>query len=422
MSYGPMSQADANQVLRVCFDEATNSLRTLTTISAVIGGTIQCDISAASGDNIALANTSGTNFADVTASSALKVDNVLTGGATEATLAAIEANQTSGSQKTQITDSSGNAADIRNIVSGVAGTDKGLVVQAVVNGFFSGGPTYVPFKVSSSGVVSVDGSATIQPVSGTVTANQGTANSVANSWPIVLTDTVNINTIKPLNIQVVGTDYGIVTNSVIHGLTTAGGGSYVDVKVTPSGALSVAATQDTSPWVISGTVTATQSGTWNIGTLTSITNPVTVAQATAANLNATVVGTGTFAVQAAQSGTWNINNISGTINLPTGAATESTLSTLSGKFTATTSASSTVSASTSSVTLKAANASRKDLMIFNNSVSAKLYVCFAATALTTSFVVRLDPGGFWEMPVKYTGLVTGIWDAAVGDAQVTELT
>lgn len=46
-----------------------------------------------------------------------------------------------------------------------------------------------------------------------------------------------------------------------------------------------------------------------------------VTQATASNLNATVVGTGTFAVQAAQSGTWNINNISGTVSLPTGAAT-----------------------------------------------------------------------------------------------------
>lgn len=49
------------------------------------------------------------------------------------------------------------------------------------------------------------------------------------------------------------------------------------------------------------------------------TFPVT--QATASSLNATVVGTGTFAVQAAQSGTWNVTNISGTVSLPTGAAT-----------------------------------------------------------------------------------------------------
>jgi hypothetical protein len=37
---------------------------------------------------------------------------------------------------------------------------------------------------------------------------------------------------------------------------------------------------------------------------TTITGTVAVTQATASNLNATVVGTGTFAVQAAQSGTW----------------------------------------------------------------------------------------------------------------------
>ncbi|HEX2672963.1 MAG TPA: hypothetical protein VHM25_18910 [Polyangiaceae bacterium] len=35
----------------------------------------------------------------------------------------------------------------------------------------------------------------------------------------------------------------------------------------------------------------------------------------------TVDNGGTFAVQAAQSGTWNINNVSGTVSLPTGAAT-----------------------------------------------------------------------------------------------------
>lgn len=42
----------------------------------------------------------------------------------------------------------------------------------------------------------------------------------------------------------------------------------------------VAATQTTSPWVVSGTVAATQSGTWNIGTVTTITNPVAVTQST----------------------------------------------------------------------------------------------------------------------------------------------
>lgn len=43
--------------------------------------------------------------------------------------------------------------------------------------------------------------------------------------------------------------------------------------------------------------------------------------------------TGTTPQPASQSGTWNINNVSGTVSLPTGAATESTLSSLNGKVT-----------------------------------------------------------------------------------------
>jgi hypothetical protein len=80
----------------------------------------------------------------------------------------------------------------------------------------------------------------------------------------------------------------------------------------------------------------TQSGTWNVGTVTTLpaitfaspqavtqsgTWTDTVTQGTAANLNATVVGTGTFLVQAAESGVWNITNVTGTVSLPTGAAT-----------------------------------------------------------------------------------------------------
>src|SRR6516165_6876511 len=54
------------------------------------------------------------------------------------------------------------------------------------------------------------------------------------------------------------------------------------------------------------------------GTTTQpVSGTVTVTQGTAANLNATVSGT----VTANQGGTWNITNISGTVSLPTGAAT-----------------------------------------------------------------------------------------------------
>lgn len=49
----------------------------------------------------------------------------------------------------------------------------------------------------------------------------------------------NAGNVKLLGTQLVSSDLGQVTQSIIHGLSTAGGSSYVDVKVNPSGSLSV---------------------------------------------------------------------------------------------------------------------------------------------------------------------------------------
>lgn len=154
-------------------------------------------------------------------------------------------------------------------------------------------------------------------------------------------------------------------------------------------------------------------------------------------------------VAATQSGTWNITNISGTISLPTGAATESTLSTLNGKIPSNLTVSSTrllvdasgttqpvsstldsssistlsnVSGSATSVSLLASTAGRKAAYFFNDS-TAILYLKFGTTASTTSYTVQIQPGGFFEMPPKpvYTGAIDGIWSAANGAARITEL-
>jgi hypothetical protein len=45
-----------------------------------------------------------------------------------------------------------------------------------------------------------------------------------------------------LSTNLQGTDKGLVTNTIIHGETTGGGGGYVDVKVTPSGAMTTEST------------------------------------------------------------------------------------------------------------------------------------------------------------------------------------
>jgi hypothetical protein len=55
-----------------------------------------------------------------------------------------------------------------------------------------------------------------------------------------------------LNTNPTGSNYGLITNSIIHGKSSAGGGTYVDVKVNPSGSLLVVATQD-GVWDIQAT-------------------------------------------------------------------------------------------------------------------------------------------------------------------------
>ena len=209
---------------------------------------------------------------------------------------------------------------------------------------------------------------------------------------------------------------------------------------------------------------ALPAGTNNIGdvdvltlpnvTLASQANPFTSAIPISDNAGSiTVDGT----VAATQSGTWNITNVSGTISLPTGAATESTLSTLNGKVTACNTGAITISTalpagtnnigdvdiaslpsvvaatySTSSVTsvvsaavstsILASNANRRMAILFNDCDKA-VYVKLGATASTTSFSYKLSPAQTLELPIPlYTGAIDAIWDATpTGSMRVTEI-
>ncbi|MCC5641128.1 hypothetical protein LC593_35970 [Nostoc sp. CHAB 5844] len=89
--------------------------------------------------------------------------------------------------------------------------------------------------------------------------------------------------------------------------------------------------------------------------------------------------------------------------------------------TSSTSTPSTVAASITSVTIIAANSTRKGLTIWNKS-TANLYIDFDSAASTTDFAVNVAAGGYYEMPFNYTGVISGIWDAANGNALVRELT
>ena len=160
--------------------------------------------------------------------------------------------------------------------------------------------------IASMTALKVDGSAVTQPISGTVSVSnfpatqavtqsgtwtvglttesieigkvdQGTPNTLANAWPVELSDGTNLLGVSahPVRIDPTGT-----TTQPISGTVTANQGTSPWVVSLASTTITgtVAVTQSTSPWVVSGTVTAN-------------------------------AGTGTFAVSAAS------------LPLPTGAST-----------------------------------------------------------------------------------------------------
>lgn len=79
-----------------------------------------------------------------------------------------------------------------------------------------------------------------------------------------------------------------------------------------------------------------------------------------------------------------------------------------------------VPSSATVVTLRAANTARKGLTIFNDS-SAALTIKLGAAASQSDFTTKIAAGGYYEVPFRYTGIVTGLWASANGNALVTEL-
>lgn len=131
------------------------------------------------------------------------------------------------------------------------------------------------------------------------------------------------------------------TASIIHGFGFMYDGTNWDrVRGDSTNGLLVNLGANNDVTVTSGSIAATQSGTWNIGSITTLpalaagTNNIGDVDVLTINGQAPAFGTGTRSaatqrvtiatddvVPAAQSGTWNITNISGTVSLPTGAST-----------------------------------------------------------------------------------------------------
>lgn len=164
----------------------------------------------------------------------------------------------------------------------------------------------------------------------------------------------------------------------------------------------------------------------------SVTGSVTVAQGTAANLNATVVQ-GTAANLKAQvfGGAADGAAVTGNPVLIAGSdgtnvqtllvdALGKLLVTASGSTSATGTLSN-VAASATSVTVLASNAARLGATVVNDG-NSKLYLKFGTTASTTSFTVLIPAQGYYEVPFGFTGRMDGLWTSANGSARVTEMT
>lgn len=126
-----------------------------------------------------------------------------------------------------------------------------------------------------------------------------------------------------------------------------------------------------------------------------VSGTVTATQGTAGNLNATVVGTGTFATQAAQSGTWNITNVSGTVSLPTGAATSTKQSDGSQKTQIVDGSGNVIASTSNNLNVQCANCS-------GSGVSAADEASF--TAGTSVFAAA---GGFFQTTATNNALTNG---------------
>lgn len=323
----------------------------------------------------------------------------------------------------------------------------------------SDGTNLRALKVSATGVLSVDASASTQPVSGTVTVTQATGTNL---------HTVVDSSALPTGASTLAAQTtGNTSLSSIDGKTPSLGQAAMAASVpvvlaSNQSSIPVAATLQAGAAII-GKVAIDQ-------TTPGTTNGVQVNAALPAGTNvighvitdtgSTTAVTGTVAISAAS------------LPLPTGAATETTLaklavtqgSTTSGQSgtltlgavttaaptyttgqssplsldttgalrvnasvttsvpTASTATLSNVASSASSVSLLASNASRKQATFFNDSTQI-LYLKFGTTASATSYTVQIPSNGYYEIPVAiYTGAIDGIWAAANGNARITEMT
>jgi hypothetical protein len=304
---------------------------------------------------------------------------------------------------------------------------------------------------SVGGTVAVTQSTSPWVVSGTVTSNQGTPNSLANAWPITLTDgygNIQGSSANPIWIQgsisatnpSVGTDGAAALgfDTQVGGKVTTAAPTYTNgnldaLSLTTLGGLRIdgvyaggTANATAADQMVSGAYVTTAAPTYTTGQLNALSlttlgglridgvYAVATANATAADV-ANVGGYVTTAAPTYTTGQLNPLSLDTSGNLRvTGVVTTNKATTSN-----VTSVSVTANANNS---LLAAQATRQFASVFNNT-NKTLYIKCGATASTSSFTTQLFTGSYWEVPVDWTGAVDAFAPTgATGSILVTELT
>lgn len=366
-----------------------------------------------------------------------------------------------------VTDNGGSLTVDGTVTANLSATDNAVLdtietntdFGAVTGGGTEAGALRVTVANNSTGVLSVDdngGSLTVdgsvsvsnfpatQTVNGTITANlSATDNAVLDDIALNQTDGTQKTqlvdglgnvigaTSNALDVNIAsgsssGTEYteGDTDATFTGPVVLVEGGSNTATPLvqptTPSDTQPISASSLPLP---TGAATAANQQTDALTDAELRASPVVVDLG--ANNDVTVSGT----VSATQSGTWNINNVSGTVSLPTGAATAANQSTANSSLSTiatntgvrgSSSAVTSVAGSATSVQLLAANSSRKEATITNDS-TADLYLKLGTTASTTSYTVKLRQDESY-ITDKYTGRIDGIWGSATGNARITQVT
>lgn len=291
------------------------------------------------------------------------------GAATQTTLASLLA-------KTPAIGTAGSAATDVTTIQGIAG---GTAVP--VSGTFTANPAA---DISTSATITTSGTTTLSGLNGMSTLVLEILSNTAGGVSCVMQGTLdgtNWENIGVLNGQG-GTSFLFTTFGNAAGLYLApiAGFSAVRLNVTiTSGSMGV-------------NLRASVGETW--------ARQVTVSNSVSTTSNVTQLG-------------------SANINLGSGGISTGTQRIITASSTTPTVTS--VAASATSVSLLALTSTRAGATFYNEPGGAILYLKLGATASTTSYTIQVAPGGYYEVPFKYSGAIDGIWASASGNVRITEL-